>query len=90
MSSTELAKLKKALADLDARFTSMQASIECVEKRMDDTCDLLDKKYAALVESMKSVSGVQSHAILHQIRSEMRIEFQKMQRDLRDVTGLRY
>lgn len=80
MSSTELAKLKKAVADLDARLSSMQASIEGFEKRMDE-------KYATLVESMKSVSGVQSHAILHQIRSEMRIEIQKMQRDLRDVTG---
>ena len=82
---SDIAKLKKALADMDARLVDMQ-------KRIDNTCDALDKKYETLVESMKSISGVQTHAILHQIRSEMQMEMQRMQRDLtRDANGsLRY
>ena len=89
MSNSEIAKLKKALSEIDKRISNLETEMEGFKQRIDDTCDALDKKYAALVESMKSISGVQSHAILHQIRSEMRIEIQKMLRDL-GRSDLRY
>lgn len=75
MSSADITKLKKAVADMEARLAS-------ISEKVDDTCERLDKKYETFVEAMKSMTSVQTHAILDRVRCEMQVEFNKLQRDL--------
>lgn len=82
MSSTEIGKLKKTIAELENRIASLEGEVQELKKSFNDTSTSLEGKYSTFIESMKSLSGVQTRAILDQIRSEIRMDFHKMQRDL--------
>jgi predicted nucleic acid-binding Zn-ribbon protein len=90
MATAEIAKLKKAFADMELRMSAIEESFENIKNRIDDACKQMDAKQSALVESMKTLSCVQSNVILEQIRNEIRMEYYKIQRDLqRDIRALR-
>ena len=90
MANAEIAKLKKALADIEQRMSAIETTFEDVQKKIDDACERIDAKQSVLVDAMKSLSTVQASVIIEQIRNEIRMEYYKIQRDLqRDIRALR-
>lgn len=88
MSGAEITRIKKVLVDLETRIETLETSIAVLVKKANESPQSADEKYNNMIESIKSLTGVQTHAILEQIRSEIRMEFYKIQRDLqRDLRG---
>lgn len=87
---TEIAKLKKSIADLEQRIVGLESTIQTLQQNYNTMISDIDLRNNTLMESIKANSSVQVRVILEQIRNEIRMEFFKIQRDLqRDIRGLR-
>jgi archaellum component FlaC len=77
--SVELQRLRKRMAEVDAHLEKMEKSFEELRTEFVN----LEKKYAQIVETVKSSLSMQAHVILDQLRSEIRMESARVQREAR-------
>ena len=73
--NAEITRIKKTLADIEKRVVAL-------EETVNDTKTEFNKKYSELIESIKISSGAHVRAIAEQVRGEMQIEINKLQREL--------